>query len=363
MSPASAPGRVILYVEVPYFYAAVERAREPALRERPILVGGDPRKRGKVQSASPEATLRGVEVGMPMLEALERCPRARVVRTDLRRYREVSTRLRVCLRDEVEALEPLALEGAFLDATASPRQSAAPEETAARLIARVRDELSLPLRVGIAPVKFLARLAASEAGDAGILRIRAGEESDFLRPLPVERLPGVGPKTVRTLAALGAHTIGQLLALDRRELELKLGNHGLRIMEFARGEDDSPIRAAKHAQTLSRESTFEQVQLDSGALWERLQMLSQQLETALRRQGLRARTVALKVRYADQGQMTRRRTLPRGTQGGAEIYRVATSLLERTHAGTRAIRLLGLTLSGLDVEGAEDAQLDLFPDP
>ena len=176
----------ILFAEVPRFYAEIERAQDPASHDRPVIVGGDPRKRGTVQSASQDALASGVEIGMSLLQALECCPRARLARTDMRRYREVSGRLRACLRADVDALETVGLEAAFLDFHGSLLRSASADELAARLQESVAAQLDLPLRVGIAGVKFLARLAAEEAGPAGLLHVRAGSEGEFLAPLPLK---------------------------------------------------------------------------------------------------------------------------------------------------------------------------------
>ena len=360
----SAGRPAILYAEVPSFYAAVERARDPALRGRPVVVGGDPRKRGQVQSASSDALEAGVMAGMPMLEALERCPRAKMIKTDMKRYRQVSKLFKACLREVVDALEPSGLGAAYLDCGLDAgRLGLDPEQTAARLTERVAEALGLPVRVGVATVKFLAKLAAERAGEGGVVRVPAGGEAAFLRPLAVGCLPGVGPRTVSSLAAMGAHRVGDLLALDSADLEKELGNHGLRILEFARGEDDSRVRAERPPQSLGQEFTFEEDQLDMVVLSERLQRLAQGLENGLVRQGLCARRVVVKVRYADQETATRRRTQPRPVTSATEIFASALWLLDRTQAGRRPIRLLGVSLVGLLAADQPAPQLDLFEDP
>jgi DNA polymerase-4 len=354
--------RCILYAEIPCFYAAVERNDDPALQARPVIVGGDPRKRGRVQAASPDALAAGVEVGMPMIQALERCPAARAVKTNMKRYREVSGLFRASLRRVVDSLEPMSLEAAYLDPSPlAPEEK--PEEIAWQLQESVKQELGLPLRVGIAAVKFLAKLAAEEAPCDGVRRVRIGEEAAFLAPLPLCRLPGVGPKTLATLAEFGATTVGELLAIPAVEIEARLGNHGLRILEYARGEDSAPIRAARHPNTVSQEYTFQEPQVDLSLLDERLQRLCSGLEASLRRQGLLARRIAIKVRYADSETVTRSRTLGRPIGLAGEMHHVASELIERTHAGTRAIRLLGVALSGLSPMGRSDGQLELFSGP
>ena len=354
----------VLFVQVPCFYAEVERAREPSLRARAIIVGGDPRKRGLVQSACPEALAAGVLVGEPMWSAVERCPSARVVRTDMKLYREVSVRLRRCLRGQVASIEPLGLDAAFLEIAAVGNSTeAAVQSLAVRLQGEVREETGLPLRVGIAAVKFLARLAAEDADASGIRQIPKGQEAAFLAPLKLERLPGVGPRTVSTLEALGALCVSELLRVEPALLEGALGNHGLRILEFARGEDSSVVRGAQHPRSLSKEQTFSEAQLDIGALWETLQELAQGIEAGLRREQLVARRVGIKLGFSNGEATTRSRTLARPVAEASEIYSAARVLLERTQAGAQPVRRLGIAVSGFTSAHSSDRQLDLFSSP
>ena len=347
---------MIVFVEVPSFYAEAERLRDEALRGWPVVVGGDPRKRGLVQSASREALAAGCLPGMTMQEALARCPDARAVKTDMPHYRELSGRLRGCFRSEAEAVEPAGLESGYIEIRPGGED---PERVAVRLIARVGESLGLPLRAGIASAKFLARLAAEEALPGRCVRIEPGRESAFLAPLPVARLPGVGPKTEQTLARLGAHTIGDLMRLERDALERALGNHGLRIRELAQGELDSSVRANRHPHSLSREQTFHPPEVDVGELWECLQRLSQLLGEGLHEQGLCARRVGIKLRFDDQQTTTRSRTLAVPVSTAAEIFPVTVSLLDRTEAGPRGVGLLGVSVAGLGPR-PKDRQLELF---
>jgi DNA polymerase-4 len=348
---------VILFAEVPHFYAAIERTRHPELRDRPILVGGDPRKRGLVQSASAEAVAAGVEEGMAVLTALELCPRARALRTDMRFYRDVSEALRGCLRGILDALEPEGLNAAFLEATGIPDD---PVDVGGRLRERVGEELGLGLRVGIAPVRFVARLAAHEAGDTGVRRVRPGEESEFLAPLAVRRLPGVGPRAAGALEKAGARTIGQVAGLGRERLESMLGNRGLRILDYARGHDPRGVRVARHPRSASQELTFDEPQSDRAALTEALQRLARGVEESLRRYGLAARRVGVKVRFSEGPIATRTRTAARAMAAAPDLAELAMSLLARTDAGTRPVRGLGLTVTQLKRRAEEDPQLDLF---
>jgi DNA polymerase-4 len=349
--------RAILFAEVPCFYAAVERSDDPALAERPIIIGGDPRKRGLVQAASPEAIAAGVTLDQPVLDALKLCPEARALRTNMHRYREVSRRLFVCLRSGFDRLEPFGLGAAYFDVTGT---ADSPEDIAAGLESIAADELGLPLRVGIASGKFLARLAAEEAGWSGFHRVEIGRETEFLDSFPVTRLEGVGEKTASTLAELGVFRIGQLTQIDRKSLQDALGTHGLRIHAYAAGQDDRPVRAASHSETLSREATVEE-SLDLGALSSQLEELAQRLEVELRSQGLSAARVALKVRFADRATTTRSRTLDAPIASTSEIHQIAAQLLARTQAGSRPARGLGIQLGRLQRDTDTDRQLDLFP--
>lgn len=348
---------MLLYAEVPCFYAEIERRDDPALAERPVVVGGDPRKRGTVQAATPDALAAGVQVGMSMIEALERCPRARAVRTDVKRYREVSARLRACFRRETERVEGAGPAAAWLDVSG---QDEAPEAIARRLRERVAEELALPLRVGIAPVKFVARLASEEAGAGGVHRVGAGEVARFLGPLPVERLPGVGPRTGARLHELGIRTVGALAALEPRAVEEALGNHGLTIHEYARGRDAGRVRAAPLRRSLSQEVTLPRAEQDLAVLGERVLELAQGLEAALARERQAARRVTLKLRYAEGDAVTRTRTLARAVDAAGPLAEVARELLARTQAGGRAVRLVGLTVGQLVRARRDDRQLDLF---
>jgi DNA polymerase-4 len=347
---------MILFAEVPDFYAEVEAARDPSLRGRPILVGGDPRKRGRVLSASREARASGVEAGMTVQEALSRCPRAVALRTDMKHYREVSGKLLGCLRADVEVVEPVSLESAFLDASASRGD---PASIGARIVERVRETLGLPLQVGIASLRFLAHLAAQEAPPGASLWVRPGDEVAFLAPLPVGRLPGVGPRTEETLARMGVATIGDLLRVDRARLERELGNHGLRILELASGHGDSTVRGRPHPRSLSREQTFRSPERDRSEMWSCLEKLSQLVADALQEQSLCGRRIALKVRFEDQQTTTRSRTLQAPVSTTAEIYPVTVTLLDRAEAAGRGVRLLGVSVSGLGPR-PDDRQLELF---
>ena len=349
---------MLVYAFVPGFYAEIERRHDGALGGRPVIVGGDPRKRGTVHSATADARAAGVLDGMPMLEALERCPHGRALRTDMKRYREVDSHFRARLRRESERVEGAGLGAAYLDVS---DRDEAPDALSRVLRQAVVDELGLPLRVGVAPVKFLAKLAAEAPAEDGVVWVRSSEVRSFLDPLPVGRLPGVGPRTEAALAELGVTTVRELVRLGRDRVEERLGNHGLATLEYALGRDITTVRAAPHPRSLSQESTLADGELDRGVLEERLAELALGLEASLARERLAARRVVLKVRYVDEPQpQTRSCTLARAVVGAGELREQALDLLARTQAGRRPIRGLGLALQSLVRSRRDDRQLDLF---
>jgi DNA polymerase-4 len=351
--------RCVLFAEVPGFYAAVARADDPSLSARPVLVGGDPRKRGRVQAATADALAAGVTLEMTVLEALRQCPGARAVRTDMPRYREVSRRLFALMRGIEPQLEPFGLSACYADLSARADRA---ERVAHELLDAVAQGLGLPLRIGIGAGKFLARIAAEEApgGERGVVRVAPGEEARFLGPLPAARLDGVGRKTAAALAGMGGHTIADVVRLGRDRLQAEFGPHGLRIHACATGTDAEPVRAARHPKSLSRESTLPSEPLDVAVFGDQLAGLAQQLEEELGRMGLAASRITVKIRFNEGSTTTRSTTLPRPTSAAAELFRAAQLLLERTQAGARPARGLGIQLSLLAPAGETDRQLDLF---
>lgn len=347
--------RTILYAEVPGFYAEVERAADPTLGARPVIVGGDPRKKGLVQAATADAV--GVHVGMPVLQALERCPRARALRTRMPFYREASMRLRACLRRVLDALEPEGLDAVFAEIG---DRSESPEALAASLRERARTELALPLRIGVAPVRVLAQVAARQAGEAGLRCIRPGEEAAFLAPLSPGAIPFLGPNAELRLAQAGARTVGDALALGDEPLEDLLGGRARELRALAAGRGDDRVRAARSPQSLGQETTLETPAVGDEAVRAELARLASGLEAMLRVQGLGARRITLKLRFDDERTLTRSRTLVRSVSQRQEIEAEAAELLARADVGSRPVRLVGLLLARLGRSRRDGRQLELF---
>lgn len=358
---SDAPGREpVLYLEVPDFYAEVERRRVHGLDRRAVLVGGDPAKRGKVQAASIEARRQGARAGMLMGEALALCPDAVRIPTDMPHYREAQGELEVCLRRRVEALEPAGYGAAYVEGSGA---QTGPRARAEALVAVVREDVGLPLCVGIGPSKLVARLAARQSGEAGVVEVPLQAVEAFLAAQPVSLLPRVGRKAEQRLLALGAETIGDVVELGAELLERELGPRGRAIVALARGEESGPPRASRHPRTLSRGETLDEATLAVDVLDACLARLSRSVERLLVRRGLLARRVALRVRFADESLVTRSTTLGEPVDRAAAIHSGAAGLLDRARAGDLAVRGLALTVAGLVGRGEPDRQLELFTEP
>jgi len=340
------------------FYASVEQRDDPTLRGRPVIVGGHAR-RGVVLAASYEVRPFGVRSAMPMARALQLAPDAVVVSPRHEVYADVSDRVFDILGSVTPLVEPLSLDEAFLDVTASRQLFGAPAEIARRLRARIADEVGLPASAGIAGVKLVAKIASDMAKPNGQLEVPPDGGAAFLAPLPVSRLWGVGPKSARTLARMGLDTVGDIAGRDPEELVRRFGPSGRALWEQANAIDPRPVVPDRDAKSIGAEDTFDE---DLSSVEElSAQVHSQALRVArrLRQAGLRARTVQLKLKRADFTLVTRRATLDEATDDGQVLYRQAAALLAREPA--RPTRLTGVSAQNLVAVAA--AQLGMFAAP
>jgi DNA polymerase-4 len=349
---------MLIFIYIPGFYAAVEQGDEPELRGRPVAVGGHPEKGGAVISASREAIEHGIESGSTLESALERCPDLQLRPTRLPRYREVSAEMRAILRNVSERIEPLGLDGTYLE----PPSDREPLRVAAQICVRVQAELAIRAVAGVAPTRFVANLAARRAGAAGVRQVAAAEVREFLRGLPLFEVWGLGPSTADKLRAQGITTIGHLQDRSLDELRTLVGRPAAQFRELALGQDYSPLRPSKPQQSLSREKTLEEPTADLRALADLLLDLSSRLEEMLTRERRVGRTVTLGVRYDDGEEVTRTLTRADVISKQAELHEIALELLGRTSAGVRAVGRLSLRIARL--RRAEDEglprQLRLF---
>jgi DNA polymerase-4 len=353
-------GKAILHVDMDAFYASVEQRDDPALRGKPVIVGGSSR-RGVVLAASYEVRPFGVRSAMSMAEALRRAPQAIVVPPHRDRYEVASDKAFAVFRRYTPLVEPLSLDEAFLDVTAS-RALFGDGEAIARAIKRdIRDELHLTASAGVAPCKFAAKVASDLRKPDGLVVVGdgPGEVAAFLAPLPVERMWGVGPKTGPRMRALGFATIGDLARGDEATLERVLGSWGAEVARLARGEDPRDVVPDALAKSIGAEETYEEDLTGAQPIARTLLDHAGRVARRLVRAGLSARTIAVKVKYADFTICTRRATLPEPVQDTDAIHRAAVDLLGRVPLEGRRVRLTGVSVSGI-VEGAPAPTL--FPD-
>ena len=335
------------------FYASVEQRDDPRLRGKPVAVGGASR-RGVVCAASYEARPFGVRSAMPMARALRLCPGLIVVPPDFTRYSAVSDEIFEVFHSFTPEVEGLSLDEAFLDVTRSQALLGTPLQQAKDIKARIRERTRLTASVGLAEVKFAAKIASELCKPDGLLEVPRGQVRDFLAPLPASRLWGVGPRTDEQLRRLGLRKIGEVASADRSFLEAQLGSMGPWLHDLANGIDDRIVEPDTEAKSIGAEETFEE-DLEGEALLPFIHEQALRVAARLRRAGVRARSVHLKVKYADFRVATRQETLPAPTDDGAEIYRVATRLLQK--ADPLPVRLTGVHAGDL---GAAAPQLDLF---
>jgi DNA polymerase-4 len=343
------------------FYASVEVRRDPELAGRPVLVGGAG-GRGVVASASYEARAFGVHSAMPMARALRICPDAVVVSPDFAAYSEVSGQLREIFLSVTPLVEPLSLDEAFLDVAGSVRLFGTPAKIAASLRQRIRDDLNLPASVGIAPNKYLAKLCSGKAKPDGVLHLRAQDVHTYLRPLGVRDLWGVGEQTAIRLERFGLRTVGEVADLPEVTLTRIVGAAAAaQLSRLARGGDDRPVVPYEPAKGMSNEETFDRDIDDPAVLRRELLRLSEKVGRRLRRGAVAARTVTLKLRYANFQTITRSRTLATPTDQATEIYAEVAALLDGLHLERARVRLLGVGTSNL-VPVDASRQLGLLDD-
>lgn len=355
-----AHGRHIIHLDMDAFYASVEVLDRPALRGKPVIVGG-PIHRGVVSAASYEARKFGVHSGQPMATAVRLCPHGVILPVRMKRYKEVSDQIFEIFHRYTPLVEPLSLDEAFLDVTDSLKLFGPAESIALRIKKEVLHEVGLTVSAGVGPSKLVAKIASDLNKPDGLTVVPQGKVREFLDPLPIEKLWGVGRVTQKDLSLLKVRTIGDLSRLPKDLLRRRFGLQGLQLYFLSRGMDDREVQPERAVKSLGREETFPQDITDKNRAFKALLDLSQRVARRLRRHGKMGRTVTLKVTYDDFTPITRSLTLKLPTDDNRKIYQATRELLEKTEAGKRPIRLLGLYLSQLVTPG--EGQLSLFDFP
>jgi len=359
--------RVILHVDMDAFYAAIEQRDDPELRGKPVIVGGS-RRRGVVSTCSYEARQFGVHSAMPMARALRQCPQAMVVPVRMSAYSEVSRQVMEVLGTFSPTVEPLSLDEAFLDMTGSERLFGPPDAMARSIKDAIVGRTQLTASVGIAKNKFLAKLASDLEKPDGITWVPFGGEAEFIAPLPVRKLWGVGPKAAMRLEALGLHNIGDIAAADRAFLTRHFDeSHGAHLLALSQGLDERPVVPRGRRKSVGSEVTLDEDIRGRAAVARVLKRECKTVARALRRAGLVAKGVRVKLRYAETFKLaTRQLMLDEPYDESKTLLRAANELLERFEL-QRPIRLVGIAAFSLvpaDLGSADRrGQMDLFADP
>ena len=348
--------RTILHVDLDAFFAAVEQRDRPELRGRPVVVGGGtPDQRGVVSAASYEARRFGIHSAMPLRTAGALCPEAVFLPVDGRKYQAVSREVMTILRRFTPLVEPISIDEAFLDVTASFALFGDGPAIGRAIRAAVRDEVRLTASVGVATTKLVAKIASDLRKPDALVVVEPGGEAAFLAPLPIQRLWGVGERTAAGLAELGVSTMGDLAALPSDLLVRRFGKHGATLAQRAQGIDDDPVSEGAPVKSISHEHTFDVDTNDPVLIDKTLLAMADGVAARLRSAGLRAATVHVKVRDSAFRTITRQRTLPEPTDLTEPIWRAAVELARPEIRGIH-VRLLGVGTSGF----AEREQMTLF---
>jgi DNA polymerase-4 len=335
--------RVILHLDMDAFFALVEQVDNPALRGRPVIVGGDP-SRGVVSTASYEARPYGIRSAMPMATARRLCPHGVFLPGRMHRYQEISDGIMDILRDYSPLMQQASVDEAYLDLTGSGHLFGSAREAAAQIKERIRGAYGLTCSIGLAPNKMVAKIGSDQDKPDGLTVVPPAEVLSMLSGLDVDKLPGVGPRMRSELHEIGVSKVADLRGYPERFWRGRFGQRGAELLAMAFGLDDSPVVAHRVRKSCGAEHTFLRDVASRDLLKRRLLQQSDEVGRNLRKKGLRGKTVVLKIKFYDFKQITRSKTLPRATDSTRDIYEAASMLLDR-EPGRRKVRLIGVSVS------------------
>lgn len=354
--------RLIAHVDMDCFFAAVEVLDNPALKGRPVIVGADPKGgkgRGVVSAASYEARKYGIHSAMPISKAYNLCPKGSFLPGRMSRYSEMSNIIMDILLTFTPNIEQISVDEAFLDLSGCQRLLGTPQEMGRTIKTHIKEKTRLTASVGIAPNKLIAKIASDLQKPDGLIIVPPGKEKSFLSPMPVNKLWGVGPKTAERMNKMGINTIGELAEYNPKKLVAVFGKAGIYLNQRANGIDEDPVSAGQAIKSIGRENTFDEDKKEPEILFKTLLNLSDQVAGNVRTEGLKGRTITLKLRYDDFETHTYSKTVSRPTDLTNEIYAIVRLLLEKHWQKFRRIRLIGVSVSNLN-DGEQ--QLGLFED-
>jgi DNA polymerase IV len=356
------PQRKIIHIDMDMFYAAVEMRDRPELRGRPLVVGGRPDSRSVATTANYEARKFGIHSGMSCAEARRRCPHCLFIPPDFRKYQQVSEQIRKIFFEYTDLVETMSLDEAYLDVTRNKKNEPSATRLAREIKARIVACTGLTASAGVAASMFVAKIASDARKPDGLCVVRPGQVMEFIRPLPVISIPGIGRVTDARLQQLGIRTVADLEKKPLEFLEGEFGKFGLYLFDIARGIDDRQVTPWRERQSYGAEETFAADVMDKGLLLDFLRECAERVFSELREEGKLARTVTVKIKYFDFQTVTRRQTSENFLDCAEKIFQAACILLERTEAGRRPVRLAGISLSNFDGPPGkkEETQAPLF---
>ena len=359
----SLSSKTIFHVDMDAFFVSVEELFDPALKGKPVVVGGQRDERGVVSAASYEARKFGVHSAMPLRTAAKLCPQAIFVDGHPDRYRECSEKVFTVLNAFTPKVEMASIDEAYLDMTGTDRLHGPPLRAAHALHQKMKAETQLNCSIGIGGSRLIAKVSSAKAKPNGVLLVVPGQEAKFLAPLDVRDIPGVGKVTEQNLHSLGIKQVGDLARLEQAELERRFGKWGLALAGKARGEDaggwfDAEVGEDADAKSISHEHTFNEDTAQVEKLEATLMRLSEMVGRRLREHGFYARTIQLKLRYSDFTTITRAHSLAQPTQLDTEVYEQIHALFHKNWKAGRAVRLLGVQTSSFGED--EGGQIDLL---
>ena len=348
----------IIHLDMDAFYPSVEVLDNPALKGKPVIVGGS-KERGVVSSASYEARKFGIHSAQPIAKAKRLCPGGIFLPVRMSRYQEISKQVFGIFHRFTPLVEPISIDEAFLDVTDSIRLFGQPGNIAKKIKQIILTETGLTISAGVAPSKFVAKIASDIDKPDGLTVVHPDDVRDFLDPLPVKKMWGVGKVSQRLLSRLNIHNFRDLRQTPVKVLEKKFGKHGVKIHLLAMGVDERDVIPGHDVKSIGHEQTFLQDIISLDTVQKELLALGSKVARRMRQKGLKGKTITLKVKYSDFVQITRSVTLPKSIDDGSEIYSVACRLLEKTGVTKKPVRLLGISLSRLSCLGT-GTQLSLF---
>ncbi len=352
----NASARQIIHFDLDSFFVSVERLKNPALEKAPLIVGGS-EGRGVVAACSYETRAFGIHSAMPMKKALQLCPQAIVIKGCHRSYSHYSKLVTDMLRKEVPVLEKASIDEFYADVSGMDRYFGS-EKLAAYLKQKVIDELGLPISYALGSNKLITKIAANEVKPDGAIVIPHGSERDYLRPLPIEKMPGIGKKTAQILHQLGVVTLGDLSLVPVKHLTNRLGDYACDLVSRAKGEDDSPVMPVHDQKSISKEETFEQDTTDELLMKNELVIMSEKVAFLLRKKGKLCTCISVKIRYSDFSTLTRQIKIE-PTASDDQIINAVKRLFDTAYDKRSAVRLLGVRVSDFL---CQNLQGDLFSD-